>query len=35
LPASVAGKLAVIELGKIDDNDVTWVNGGKVGSTTV
>ncbi|HZH96674.1 MAG TPA: sialate O-acetylesterase, partial [Flavisolibacter sp.] len=28
-----AGKAAVLELGKIDDNDVTYVNGVKVGAT--
>jgi sialate O-acetylesterase len=28
-----AGKAAVLELGKIDDNDVTYVNGIKVGAT--
>ncbi|HZH37606.1 MAG TPA: sialate O-acetylesterase, partial [Flavisolibacter sp.] len=28
-----AGKTAVLELGKIDDNDVTYVNGVKVGAT--
>ncbi|HZH37023.1 MAG TPA: sialate O-acetylesterase [Flavisolibacter sp.] len=28
-----AGKAAILELGKIDDNDVTYVNGVKVGAT--
>jgi sialate O-acetylesterase len=28
-----AGKTAVLELGKVDDNDVTYVNGVKVGAT--
>lgn len=33
IPASMAGKEAVISLGMIDDDDVTWVNGHRVGST--
>lgn len=33
LPASVAGKTAVLNLGPIDDNDTTWVNGTQVGAT--
>lgn len=28
-----AGKAAVISFGKIDDNDVTWINGIKIGET--
>lgn len=32
LPASVAGKKAIISLGNIDDSDVTYLNGIKVGS---
>ncbi|MBC8137263.1 MAG: 9-O-acetylesterase [Fibrella sp.] len=34
LPDSVAGKAAVLNLGPIDDNDTTWINGTKVGSTS-
>ena len=33
LPASVAGQKATLELAMIDDNDVTYVNGVKVGET--
>lgn len=33
VPAADAGKEAVLELGMIDDNDVTYINGVKVGST--
>ena len=33
LPASSAGVAATVDLGPIDDNDVTYVNGVKVGST--
>lgn len=33
VPAHLAGKQAVLSLGIIDDDDVTWVNGVKVGST--
>lgn len=32
LPASVVGKKAIISLGNIDDSDVTYLNGVKVGS---
>lgn len=31
LPAPAAGKPAVLHLGRIDDNDITWVNGVEVG----
>ena len=34
LPASAAGVAATIDLGPIDDNDVTYVNGVKVGAIT-
>ena len=34
LPAVAEGKPAVIQLGKVDDNDDTWINGIKIGSTT-
>lgn len=34
LPATAEGKPAVIQLGKIDDNDDTWINGIKIGSTS-
>ncbi|MDR1504392.1 MAG: 9-O-acetylesterase [Prevotella sp.] len=33
LPESVEGKSGTIQLGPIDDNDVTWINGIKVGET--
>jgi sialate O-acetylesterase len=33
LPASVDGKPALIRLGKIDDNDDTWINGTHIGAT--
>ncbi len=33
LPESVTGEPALISLGKIDDNDDTWINGVKVGAT--
>ncbi|MDR1224362.1 MAG: 9-O-acetylesterase [Tannerella sp.] len=33
LPASVAGSRAELHLGAIDDRDITWVNGVKVGET--
>ncbi|MFA5044334.1 MAG: sialate O-acetylesterase [Paludibacter sp.] len=33
LSATAEGKPAVIQLGKIDDNDDTWINGIKIGST--
>lgn len=33
LPESVEGKSGTIRLGPIDDNDVTWINGIKVGET--
>lgn len=33
LPESVSGKPAIIHLGKIDDNDDTWINGIKIGAT--
>lgn len=33
LPDSVAGKPAILSLGIIDDDDVTWMNGVQVGST--
>jgi sialate O-acetylesterase len=33
LPESAKGKSAIIRLGKIDDNDDTWINGIHVGST--
>lgn len=33
LPAGAAGKAAKINLGTIDDDDITWVNGTKVGET--
>lgn len=32
IPGSVAGKKATLSLGAIDDSDITWVNGVKVGS---
>jgi len=34
LPKTSEGKPAVIQLGKIDDNDDSWLNGIKIGSTT-
>ncbi|WP_428819154.1 sialate O-acetylesterase [Microbulbifer sp. MCCC 1A16149] len=34
LPQSLAGKPALLELGRIVDADETWVNGHKVGNTT-
>ena len=33
LPADAAGKTATLQLGQIDDNDDTWLNGQLVGST--
>lgn len=33
LPEEVKGKKATLSLGAIDDNDITWVNGVKVGET--
>lgn len=33
LPDNVAGKKAKIHLSTIDDNDVTWINGTKIGET--
>lgn len=33
LPGDIEGKTATLQLGPIDDNDVTWVNGTKVGET--
>ncbi len=33
LPARVAGQAATLHLGNIDDADVTWFNGNKVGET--
>ena len=33
VPADRAGKPATLNLGMIDDNDITWVNGQKVGET--
>lgn len=33
LPHEDAGKTAVIQLGAIDDNDITWINGSKIGET--
>lgn len=33
LPAGVDGKAGELSLGMIDDNDITWVNGVKVGET--
>lgn len=33
LPDNVEGKSGTIQLGPIDDNDVTWINGVKVGET--
>jgi sialate O-acetylesterase len=35
VPAELAGKTAVVELGPIDDRDDTWVNGQHVGSNGV
>lgn len=35
LPANWSGKAAVLSLGPIDDQDTTWVNGVKVGTTAV
>ncbi|MFV0506681.1 MAG: sialate O-acetylesterase [Bacteroidales bacterium] len=32
LPASVEGEKGKINLGSIDDNDITWINGEKVGA---
>ncbi|WGL18363.1 sialate O-acetylesterase [Microbulbifer bruguierae] len=34
LPPSLAGKAALLELGRIVDADETWINGHKVGNTT-
>jgi len=33
IPASWAGKDITVELGTIDDNDITWFNGEKIGET--
>ncbi|MBK5719663.1 9-O-acetylesterase [Dysgonomonas sp. Marseille-P4677] len=33
LPSNVEGKAATLQLGAIDDNDITWINGVKVGET--
>lgn len=33
LPAEAKGKSATLSLGMIDDSDVTWINGMKIGST--
>lgn len=33
VPEALAGQQAVLSLGMIDDDDVTWINGTKVGST--
>lgn len=33
IPKEAAGKKATIQLGTIDDNDITWINGVKVGET--
>lgn len=33
VPDSLAGRQALLSLGIIDDDDVTWINGQKVGST--
>lgn len=33
IPDSLAGKAAILNLGIIDDDDVTWVNGQRVGAT--
>lgn len=33
LPKSDAGSTAVLQLGPIDDDDITWVNGEKIGAT--
>lgn len=33
MPADAAGKKATLQLGTIDDNDITWINGTKVGET--
>lgn len=34
LPENAAGKQATLHLGKIDDNDITWINSREVGRTT-
>ncbi|MCY7423105.1 MAG: 9-O-acetylesterase [Chitinophagaceae bacterium] len=34
IPAAMAGKEVTLSLGTIDDNDITWLNGEKVGETT-
>lgn len=34
IPASAAGNALTLHLGKIDDTDITWFNGKKVGETT-
>ena len=34
IPAAMAGKDLTLNLGTIDDNDITWLNGEKVGETT-
>lgn len=33
VPESLAGQPAILSLGMIDDDDVTWINGKKVGAT--
>jgi sialate O-acetylesterase len=33
LPEHVAGKKARVHLGPVDDNDVTWINGRRIGET--
>ena len=33
VPEALAGQPAILSLGMIDDDDVTWINGTKVGST--
>lgn len=33
LPEDAAGKPAAVQLGPIDDNDVTWINGKQIGET--
>ncbi len=33
LPSRAAGKPLTLHLGKIDDNDITWFNGEKIGAT--
>lgn len=33
IPAAMAGKEVIVNLGTIDDNDITWFNGEKIGET--